>query len=513
MPEWLWKLLLAAVIVQIPFELRYKLFGLSNLQWTFVAFALAGIPLLVQKRKVLVHDRLLQAAAVFVAIQWVIALLAPEFQANAIKAAIRFTAGFALLVIVRAARSGKLMTKTWAVIASLAAVYALAEYAGLGFPGLFRTGEFYIGQIRRLSGSFEYPNTAAAYFAMSLPIVWWSPFRLLLRSMSAFFLWAAVVLTFSKGALIAVLVLIVLAGLKQWKSAALLLGIGAAAYGALLPLNPYLIERIFGPAARNPLAAEYKTPWNDLQEQPGRMDSVPLTIRNTGISTWRSSGLWRDSIGGRWWNIDTERFSAVAPVVTPLPHSVGRGETVAVDAAFRTPETPGHYLLVFELFSKDFDWFSRTGVIPLLIRTEIRPDVARTTLVSDISTQYRRGRQPGVLTAKVSRESLWTAAWKIFKSHPLGIGPDNYRLEYGKYLSATRWDTRLLSNNLYLEILTGSGILGLAAFFLMLGVRAWHKDAASLGAGVFLLHGVVDVFLMTTPIYFAFWMFCGMEDQ
>ena len=51
------------------------------------------------------------------------------------------------------------------------------RYAGLGATSLFRTEEFYIGQIQRLSGSFEYPNTAAAYFAMSLPFVWWSSFR------------------------------------------------------------------------------------------------------------------------------------------------------------------------------------------------------------------------------------------------------------------------------------------------------------------------------------------------
>ena len=149
----------------------------------------------------------------------------------------------------------------------------------------------------------------------------------------------------------------------------------------------------------------------------------------------------------------------------------------------------------------------------MLIRTEIRPDIERRTQVSDISALYRRGQQPAVLTAKVSRESLWMAALKIFESHPFGIGPDNYRLEYGKYLGATRWDTRVYSNNLYLELLTGSGILGLVAFLVMLCVRAWRSNAASLGAGVFLFHGVVDVFLMATPIYFAFWMFLGMEDQ
>src|SRR5262249_254712 len=194
--------------------------------------------------------------------------LAPEFHTNAIKAAVRFTAGFALLAIIRASGPKKLVTKTWVLMASLAALYALVDYAGLGLSGLFRTGEFYIGQVRRLSGSFEYPNTAAAYFAMSLPMVWWGPFRLLLRSVAGFFPLAAVVLAFSKGALVAVPLVSILIGFKQWKSTALLLSIGILVYGVLLPLNPYFAEWIYGPAARNPIGAEYKAPWNDLQERP-----------------------------------------------------------------------------------------------------------------------------------------------------------------------------------------------------------------------------------------------------
>jgi len=99
----------------------------------------------------------------------------------------------------------------------------------------------------------------------------------------------------------------------------------------------------------------------------------------------------------------------------------------------------------------------------------------------------------------------------MFVDHPFGVGPDNYRLLYGKYLGVTRWDTHIYSNNLYLEILTGSGILGLAAFGFVLARRRWNPDPISLGAGVFLLHGLVDVFLMTTPIYFTFWMLIGLE--
>ncbi len=79
-------------------------------------------------------------------------------------------------------------------------------------------------------------------------------------------------------------------------------------------------------------------------------------------------------------------------------------------------------------------------------------------------------------------------------------------MEYGKYLNAEHWDTNIYSNNLYLELLTGSGILGLAAFVLMLARVPWRVEAAALAVAIFLIHGLVDVFLMTTPIYFAFWI-------
>jgi O-antigen ligase len=89
------------------------------------------------------------------------------------------------------------------------------------------------------------------------------------------------------------------------------------------------------------------------------------------------------------------------------------------------------------------------------------------------------------------------------------VGPDNYRLEYGRYIGAARWDTHVYSNNLGLEILTGSGVLGLAAFISLIIVIPWRFDADSISIGIFLFHGMVDVFLMTTPIYFAFWLLLG----
>ena len=51
-----------ALLVQIPFELKYTLAGLSNLQWTFIALTALSITTLYRNREKLKADRVMQAA-------------------------------------------------------------------------------------------------------------------------------------------------------------------------------------------------------------------------------------------------------------------------------------------------------------------------------------------------------------------------------------------------------------------------------------------------------------------
>lgn len=502
---------MSILVALIPFELRYTLLGVSNLQWAFIALALVSLPSLFRHWRKLKDDRLVQAAAIFVVIQWAAAAYAPEFHTNALKGAIRFAAGFVLLTIARLAMDRDSLMRQWSIVAGVAALYALIAHAGLGFPQLFRDEEFYIGQVRRLSGSFEYPNTAAVYFAMSLPIVWWSSLRPALKWVCALLLWAALILTFSKGALAAVCVVVAGVAIFEWRKTAPLLAAAAAAYAALLPVNPYLIERFRGPGVHNPIAVKYDASWNELRQQPKVPDEIPLHIQNTGVSKWRARGWWRVAISYRWLERESLTFlPANKPFVSELPRDIDSGQTVDVTARFQTPGRPGKYILVFELFSRDYDWFSRTGVVPILIEADIQPSVRRSVAKADLSHWYRQGQPAGLLTASVPRSSLWRAALKMFLDHPFGVGPDNYRLLYGKYLGASKWDTHVYANSLYLEVLTGSGILGLAAFLLMIGAIPWRLEPVHLALAVFLIHGLVDVFLMATPIYFAFWILVGL---
>src|SRR6185369_13419754 len=146
----------ALLVAQLPFELRDTLLGFTNLQWTFIVVAVIGVPLLIEDRNKLLRDRLVQVAALFVGIQWAAAAYSHEFQSNAVKAAIRFSAGFTLFLIMRSLQDRDRIFRVWGIAGAVAAIYALVAYAGYGIPWAFRNEEFYIGQIQRLSGSFEY---------------------------------------------------------------------------------------------------------------------------------------------------------------------------------------------------------------------------------------------------------------------------------------------------------------------------------------------------------------------
>src|SRR4029077_17315815 len=118
------------------------------------------------------------------------------------------------------------------------------------------------------------------YFAMSLPIIWWRPFRGEFRWSAAVVVWCALILTFSRGAASALGIVCILkvAQVRQKPeemriaSGLLIAGIGAVIITALF--SPYLIDVLVRAPAENPPAAEYGTPWNHLREQPGVWDSV-----------------------------------------------------------------------------------------------------------------------------------------------------------------------------------------------------------------------------------------------
>jgi len=137
-----------------------------------------------------------------------------------------------------------------------------------------------------------------------------------------------------------------------------------------------------------------------------------------------------------------------------------------------------------------------------------------------------RGRMPAV-TMRVPRSVLWATALDISREHPvLGIGPDNYRLTHGPRLGLAAWDTRVHTNNTYLEILVGTGVAGFAALLWLLfaGARSTLAliatstreslpfiAATTAACLAIAAHGMVDSFLTFTSTYVVFALATGLH--
>jgi O-antigen ligase len=116
----------------------------------------------------------------------------------------------------------------------------------------------------------------------------------------------------------------------------------------------------------------------------------------------------------------------------------------------------------------------------------------------------------------------------MFTARPLaGVGPDNFRLAYGRYLGLEGTDPRTHSNNMYLEMLAGGGVLVAGAFAWLLwrsavSAAAMVASAGRAGAGcgpialglaaamlAIAVHSAVDSFLSFAPTYVLFSLTLG----
>ena len=117
-------------------------------------------------------------------------------------------------------------------------------------------------------------------------------------------------------------------------------------------------------------------------------------------------------------------------------------------------------------------------------------------------------------------------AWR---DHPLlGLGPDNFRRGYNRYLGLPDPDERLHANNLYFETLASlghRGRCGAGAGHRRLRARRPRRAAAArhvvdrrpaaltgvaAGLAAYLVHGFFDYFLEFTPTYALLWFLGGL---
>ncbi len=475
------------------------------------------------------------------------ALLAPAFQLEALKFWSRVLngvlAGWMCYDLSASPDRWRRVAQAMALAGIIVGLFGLAEASGsatlLAFLAHFKQQVTRVGDLNRVSATLTYPTIAAMFLEMTLPLllVWlWTTPRRWLRLLLGLGLLAGMttlVLTLSRAGVVGLLGGFGLMAAVAWwyrhtpgARGLLAATLGAAAglivlTGVAFAANPLVKLRLLSETEQQWYQASYlSAPLPTLR--PGQTVRVPVQLRNASVRDWKAGGAERFALSYHLLREDGETFNYEGPR-TFLEEDVAPGDTVEVQAMLRAPEQPGRYWVEWDMVQEDVTWFSwkETPTLrePLTVVGEVAAAPApEPEPAADTPPRLLRIPTP-------TRGTLWRAAAKMLLAHPLlGIGPGTFRHAYGGYLGMELWDDNIHSNNLYIEWLAGSGLLGFGLFLGISGSLLRHAWRALRPAGAlwpwrlaivaallaWFLHGLLDYFFEFTPTYIAFWLLVGL---
>ncbi|MDQ7029827.1 MAG: O-antigen ligase family protein [Ardenticatenia bacterium] len=537
-------LLLVVTALLLPFEIVRPTLGVGPLAVTNVEVVVGAFILSVAVARPRWQPRLADGALVlFLGGALLSALLAPAYRPEALKFALRLAAGAAFMgavaAFLRTTWSWRLLL--WACVAGgvVSALVGLGEVAGWAPLGpwlaLFKEGPSRVGGVLRLSGSFQYATIASAYFEM----VW--PLAAVLAATergqgrvaalgAVGLLSVAVALTLTRSGMATVLLTAVALGVlastrRHTKALLLPAGVAMVSMGAsvaLLAWNSPTVRARF--TTENDLTwygARYTVP-AAVRVRAGDVVTLTVEVENTGAATWTPAGESAFALGTYWRRAEDGAVLDMPHAEWPLPGPVAPGERVRLHVAVPVDLPPGTYRLTWGMLQRQILWFRHRGVLEAFTLVEVEGEGRGTPAHPAPKSPEPQPTVPPT----VARRDLWRAALAMWRERPLlGHGPDTFRQRYGSYLGLPAWDRRLHANNLYLELLSGVGLVGLAgfaAFVLASGRDLWRSwrhampDEATLAAGVvagvlaFTVHGLLDAFLGFTPTASLFWLLLGV---
>jgi hypothetical protein len=486
--------------------------------------------------------------ALFLAALFISSFTAPVYRDNALTAALRTLSGIALMlatiIIVRSMRDLTFIAISLVAGALMAAMVGLAEISHgdeYVWLGAFRSSVSVAGAFLRLSGPFDYANQAAMFIEAALPLIaalfviaWRSQKRRLAAALGlgALLLIQASLSTYSRSAMVVVIVFILL----------LVVGTIWARRQAQNRNDPVIILLILGasllivanvlvdPVWRMRFSSEGDAGWYrselhapaELSMVAEQVEIVPVTLKNDGVFTWRSTGSSPVFLAARWVHPDSKSQLAEQPRWS-LTRAVAPGESELMEVPLRAPTLTGDFNLVWDLVQENVTWFGlKTGQ-----ETSTAVHVAGGKPLFDDGSMNLF--ESGELVAEwqvpapiPGRVILWKTAWNLWKERILlGIGLDNFRLRYGEELGYELWNQTIHSNNWYVETLVSFGLLGALPFLAWLGalvfdlirrVRFGGIWTIALAAAIlaYLIHGFLDYFLLFNATGLLFWMLVGM---
>jgi hypothetical protein len=419
------------------------------------------------------------------------------------------------------------------------ALLGLAEGFGLSpvvaWLGQFKYAPTRVGDVLRISATLSYATIAAMIFelitplALALVLAHHKPVVRLLAAGAVALLLVALVLTLSRAGILALwaaLGLMLAAGL--WRRSRSLV-LASLATAALLLVLVFLVL-FYNPTARLRLTTETERAWyqaqyvtpQDIQAKPGEILSVPVQVTNTSARTWLAGGELPFALAYHLYDGVEETLNFTGPrswLIAPI----APGQTAVIQAQVAAPAEPGEYRIEWDMVQETVTWFSWKD----------SPTASTTLVVTGQAVEQAPIVTPDPPTdVKITnptpgRFDLWRAAITMAADFPLlGVGPDSFRWQFGAYAGLDEWDTGIHANNLYIEWLADTGLLGLLAFLwltwrlarLSLGhLRHIREEAAwllTLGLIASLLawyvHGFFDYFFEFTPTYVAFWLIVAL---
>ena len=538
----------ALLTLAAPFELTAPLVRLprqsiSSLEAAVIAaFAAAAIAAVRTRRLPQWRTPLTAPWIALLAAMLVASLASPVSRLNALHMTGRIGAalGVYLLTVngVTTARRLRVVLALALAVGLAVAVLAILEFLGvepvLAWLKAFRPSVSTVGAQVRAGGPLQYPTIASMY----LEVVFAFGLGVLLAELDARHNAAVVVIaialvvmaegivvTFTRAGLITMAVSLAVVIAARVTANGLDRGARLVASLAVIVAALFLTSRS-AQAMWLRMTTEGQEAWyraeidapDHLQLSTGQNTVVPVAVTNTGRLAWDSTASPPITLAYHWLGEDGDRFVAFESVRTPFADVVEPDDTARVDVTVRPPRQPGRYRLEWDLVQEGRLWFStEPGAVRRMSRVTITGDAADAPIVAAIPPPKR--------TVRPGRFALWRAAVRMVATHPfVGVGPDNFRLAYGSYAGIAAADLRTHSNNMYLEMFAGGGLLAFAAFAWLLrrasdcvrdGLRlaTRHGHGATVGVAAaaiaIALHATVDSFLSFAPTYVLFSLTLG----
>jgi O-antigen ligase/polysaccharide polymerase Wzy-like membrane protein len=533
-------LLLAAVA---PFEtttaiVRLPGQTLTNVETVLLLALGAWIAMLVWSRRLPQRSPLGFACLAVIAAMAVASAAAPEESMNAWHMTGRLAAASAVFLLtldgmttMRRLEAALMACVLAGVVVALLAVLEFAQFdAVLRVLQRFRASLNVVGAQVRAGGTLQYPTIASMYlevvFALGVGLMLYAIDRSY-RVRAAALLLALIVigegiaLTFTRAGLLTMATTLAIAGVTRMHQRGLDRGFASVVVLTLvvaaLLVNSRTMQSLWLRLTSDGQSAWYRAAIDappTLSMTTDERHYVSLAVTNAGRSTWDSTGDPPILLSYHWLRAEDDGVVAFEGERTPFERPVRPGQTARIRALVRAPQHPGRYRLEWDLAQEHRLWFSTEQDAPPSTLSCVTVTGAAVGALPAATPHPRRAVRPGRLV-------LWKAAARMFAAHPLlGVGPDNFRLFYGRYAGIAGADPRTHSNNMYLEILAGGGLLAAAAFaWLFREAAALFVPAVRSGdprivgvacAGVAIaLHGGVDSFLSFAPTYILFALTLG----